>query len=110
MSNQKRKDVNLTKHLERYSLEGTLDNVIAYLTSLREETNGDAYLDISTYECYGDMEIEVELRWNRPETDDEYEKRCKAHHKRAAAAKKAAKTKKRETGKGRTGAPVEIKS
>lgn len=96
MSNPKRKEIQLSKSIDRYQLDGpTLNEMICLLENLREETNGDARFDISigtTY--YDDDYMEITLHWSRMETDEEYETRCKQHHKRAAAARKAAQKRK----------------
>lgn len=96
MSNPKRKELCLTQKLDMDKFRYTsLDEVITYLTGLRAETNGDARLDFEVHETYyDDYTVEVELTHHRMETDEEYAERCKMHHKRAAAARKAAKTRK----------------
>lgn len=96
MSNPKRKELCLTHKLDSDKFCYTsLDDLIAYLTELRANTNGEAQLDLEVHETYyNDYRIEAKLIHRRMETDEEYTKRCKDHHKRAAAARKAAKTRK----------------
>jgi len=96
MSNPKRKELCLTQDVDSYMFSYvTLDETIAYLMELREQTNGEARLDFEVTQSYcDDYSIRCELTHRRMETDEEYKKRCAEHHKRAAAARKAAKTKK----------------
>lgn len=90
MSNPKRKKKGLVEDidLDRISFV-PIDKAIEYLCELRDNTNLTAQLDIEVQEDYYDSYSVVgKLYWNRMETDEEYEKRCKEHHNRSAAARK----------------------
>lgn len=96
MAKLKRKELYLTEKIDMSRFEYiSLNEVIANLQELRNKTGGDARLEfeaLTTY--YDDTYIEASVSWYRMETDEEYEKRCKEHHKRSASARKAAKARK----------------
>jgi len=94
MTKLKRKTIHVSRTLDEYSLEGKLDDVIEYLTQLRKETNGTACVDITTREYYGDTEVEIELHWTRPETDEDYDLRVQRSNRAKIAAGRASKKKK----------------
>ncbi len=90
MGKLKRKTIVCEKVFEKYDLEGNLDHAIDLLTNLRKEVGGDAFLSINSYKSYdGYINTTIDVVWRRPETDQEYEKRCRSHYKRSAAARKA---------------------
>ena len=95
MSNPKRKEISLREKLDLDRLcYVSIDNAIDYLCELRDKSNSEAIIDLEADESYGSFYVTGELSWRRMETDEEYEKRCKEHHKRVAAARKGAKVKK----------------
>jgi hypothetical protein len=92
MAKLKRSTVLVKRTVSIYDVTQTLDSAIKFLTDLRDDTAGDAELDFEVQEDYGSHYIEGELRWQRPETDLEYERRCKDTARRSRAAKEAAET------------------
>ena len=100
MSNPKRKELRLVEPVDRWKIDGNnLDDIIAYLSDLRDRTDGQGRLDFDVEDNWGSYSVNMELWWSRMQTDEEYEAACKEHHKRAAAARRAAATKKREAEK-----------
>jgi hypothetical protein len=45
------------------------------LEEIPETSRNDAYVDIEAYSSYGDFEVSYQIRYERPETDEEYELR-----------------------------------
>ena len=83
----KRKEINVREVLNGDRIEYVpLDEAIAYLQSVRDQTNETATLEFDIHNSYGDYYVKVELSWTRPETDAEYEKRCNEHRKEKDAA------------------------
>lgn len=79
-------EIQESKKLSIWELEGSISDVSHFLHELANECGNDAYIDISQY---FDGEVEVEVSWTRLETDVERDKRL-------AKAKKVRKARKEE--------------
>lgn len=63
----------------RYSLEGSVDSVIKFLTECKEDAEAEGFvdleIDIETVEEYGQAICQVDIRGSRLETDREEARR-----------------------------------
>jgi len=79
----------------KYDIQGNISKAIDRLKELQKE-NPDYYIDVGTYDEYGDTYAYVQVEWEELETDKEFKERVDAAAKAKEYRRKQYETLKKE--------------